>query len=142
MVVVVMCYSPQCCCHDHCRLLEELYLSEKRYGELLKMFLSERHEQSQHLADQLGVPLPPLGVGAATTPAGKRLCQEQGSADHSTASTVDSTCSATTVTAEVSYPLTCCLATPTLLTQHIRSPHHRHTTALTFSSSDLASQYW
>ncbi|XP_063844865.1 mitogen-activated protein kinase kinase kinase 15-like isoform X5 [Scylla paramamosain] len=81
-------------------LLEELYLSEKRYGDLLKMFLSERQEQSQHLADQMGVPLPPLGLGATSTPAGKRLCQEEGSASHSSASTVDSTCSATTMTAE------------------------------------------
>ncbi|KAK8378621.1 hypothetical protein O3P69_009370 [Scylla paramamosain] len=85
---------------ENLRLLEELYLSEKRYGDLLKMFLSERQEQSQHLADQMGVPLPPLGLGATSTPAGKRLCQEEGSASHSSASTVDSTCSATTMTAE------------------------------------------
>lgn len=84
----------------HCRLLEELYLSEKRYGELLRMFLSERQEQSQHLADQLGVPLPPLLLGAMNTPAGKRLCQEEGgAATHSPASTLDSTSSANTVTA-------------------------------------------
>lgn len=88
------------------RLLEELYLSEKRYGELLKMFLSERQEQSQHLADQLGVPLPPLLLGATNTPAGKRLCQEEGggggAATYSPASTLDSTSSANTMTAEVS----------------------------------------
>lgn len=66
------------------------------------MFLSERREQSQHLADQLGVPLPPLVLGAANTPAGKRLCQEEGgAATHSPASTLDSTSSANTMTAEV-----------------------------------------
>lgn len=86
---------------ENLRLLEELYLSEKRYGEMLKMFLSERREQSQHLADQLGVPLPPLVLGATNTPAGKRLCQEEGgAATHSPASTLDSTSSANTMTAE------------------------------------------
>lgn len=37
-------------------------MSEKRYADLLKMFLSERRDQSQYLADQLGVALPPLLV--------------------------------------------------------------------------------
>nr|XP_045590226.1 mitogen-activated protein kinase kinase kinase 15-like isoform X3 [Procambarus clarkii] len=45
---------------ENLRLLEELYLSEKRYGDLLKMYILERHDQSQFLADQLGVLLPPL----------------------------------------------------------------------------------
>lgn len=67
------------------------------------MFLSERQEQSQHLADQLGVPLPPLVLGAANTPAGKRLCQEEGvgAPTNSLASTLDSSSSANTMTAEV-----------------------------------------
>ncbi|XP_069957701.1 mitogen-activated protein kinase kinase kinase 15 isoform X2 [Cherax quadricarinatus] len=45
---------------ENLRLLEELYLSEKRYGELLKIYISERRDQSQFLADQLGIALPPL----------------------------------------------------------------------------------
>lgn len=102
---------------ENLRLLEELYLSEKRYGELLKMFLSERHDQSQYLADQLAVPLPPLlppsdgktsVIRSSDCSVNKRLCQ--GSSEEtavggpdimdSPAGTIGSRSSADTVTPE------------------------------------------
>lgn len=103
------------------RLLEELYLSEKRYADLLKMYLCERRDQSQYLADQLGVVLPSLltlsGGGRSSSaksfdgPGTKRLCRGSsgetlpaaGGAEglDSPDGTTGSISSADTVTAEV-----------------------------------------
>lgn len=102
------------------RLLEELSLAEKRYGDLLKMYLSDRREQSRLLAEQLGVPLPPVlkpeeskaegdnvaesteNIGSAENTCSKRRCVEvRGEELESPAGTMGSQSSAETVTGEV-----------------------------------------
>ncbi|XP_042878655.1 mitogen-activated protein kinase kinase kinase 15-like isoform X1 [Penaeus japonicus] len=104
---------------ENVRLLEELSLAEKRYGDLLKMYLSDRREQSRLLAEQLGVPLPPLlkpeenkeegdtvaesteNADSAGNMCSKRRCVEvRGDELDSPAGTMGSQSSAETVTGE------------------------------------------
>ncbi|KAG7174571.1 Mitogen-activated protein kinase kinase kinase 15-like [Homarus americanus] len=103
---------------ENLRLLEELYLSEKRYGDLLKMYISERRDQTQYLADQLGVSLPPLllvsnnknlMVKSKDSQIKKSSCHQSseetatGETD-SSVGTMESVSSADTVIAESNYP--------------------------------------
>ncbi|KAK4320970.1 hypothetical protein Pmani_008223 [Petrolisthes manimaculis] len=61
---------------DNLRLLEELYLSERRYGDLLRMFLNERREQNNHLASQMGISSLLPHISTTTNNINKRLCRE------------------------------------------------------------------
>ncbi|CAL4111120.1 unnamed protein product, partial [Meganyctiphanes norvegica] len=47
---------------ENLRLLEELSLAEKRYGDLLRMVVVERQSQTQNLASQMGIQVEELGV--------------------------------------------------------------------------------
>ncbi|XP_068222744.1 mitogen-activated protein kinase kinase kinase 15 isoform X2 [Palaemon carinicauda] len=103
---------------ENLRLLEELSLAEKRYGDLLKMFLRERRDQSRNLADQLGIEVPPAisssdGKGTGNEKdewaKSKRLCKSSSTdatsvlgdtLNESPVSTMGSQSSAETVTAE------------------------------------------
>lgn len=103
---------------ENLRLLEELSLAEKRYGELLKMFLSERRGQSQSLADRLGIQIPYALTSSevkgdesekgdwakskrlCTSSSGENVNVEDANSDDSPVSTMGSQSSADTVTAE------------------------------------------
>ncbi|KAK7019358.1 Mitogen-activated protein kinase kinase kinase 5 [Halocaridina rubra] len=105
---------------ENLRLLEELSLSEKRYGDLLKMYLAERRDQSQHLANRMGIELhnsfatgTDRDVEESNWAKSKRLCKsssgesaltDNDNSDNSPVSTMGSRSSADTITAEKPLP--------------------------------------